>query len=328
MLWPELQPDARNNNLRFTLYEARKLLWEAGADRETVLAREGEFLVLGRAEVVAVDVDAFERAAATAWKSDDPAITAAALQGYPGDLLPGDPYEDWAESRRAALRAGYLALLRRLAELHVTRGEGAAAVAALDRLVAAEPSDEAAHVRLMRVLARIGQRKRALAQYDHLVEILDRDVGATPEPAATRLRDDIRDGRYPPPRPAARSESIPKSREPTVANPARTTTPRAEPALPAPVTALIGREREVAEVGQLLLTTRLVTLTGPGGVGRRTTRPRSRRCCGRRLPRRCLVRRPWPDRRSCLSRFDDRPGSRSPRGRESTGGRSARGVPA
>lgn len=38
--------------------------------------------------------------------------------------------------------------------------------------------------------------------------------------------------------------------------------------LPAPVSAFIGREREIAEVKQLLSTHRLVTLTGPGGCGK------------------------------------------------------------
>ncbi|MFE4851377.1 ATP-binding protein, partial [Streptomyces sp. NPDC056689] len=38
--------------------------------------------------------------------------------------------------------------------------------------------------------------------------------------------------------------------------------------LPAPLTALVGRERSLAGIGQLLATERLVTLTGPGGVGK------------------------------------------------------------
>ena len=38
--------------------------------------------------------------------------------------------------------------------------------------------------------------------------------------------------------------------------------------LPAPVSLLIGREREIAEVRQLLTVGRLVTLIGPGGIGK------------------------------------------------------------
>src|SRR5690606_31563860 len=46
--------------------------------------------------------------------------------------------------------------------------------------------------------------------------------------------------------------------------------PPARPAtnLPAPVTTLIGREHAVRRVRELLATARLVTLTGPGGVGK------------------------------------------------------------
>jgi predicted ATPase/DNA-binding NtrC family response regulator len=42
----------------------------------------------------------------------------------------------------------------------------------------------------------------------------------------------------------------------------------AMPALPLPVTSLVGRERELHELGRLLAMHRVVTLTGPGGVGK------------------------------------------------------------
>src|SRR5947207_1059601 len=43
---------------------------------------------------------------------------------------------------------------------------------------------------------------------------------------------------------------------------------RSEGNLPADVTSFVGRRREVAEVKQLLTASRLVTLTGVGGVGK------------------------------------------------------------
>jgi predicted ATPase/DNA-binding CsgD family transcriptional regulator len=47
--------------------------------------------------------------------------------------------------------------------------------------------------------------------------------------------------------------------------------PRSVPSIPAPLTALIGRASELQAVGDMLRRTRLVTLTGPAGVGKTRT---------------------------------------------------------
>jgi predicted ATPase/DNA-binding SARP family transcriptional activator len=257
-LWPDVDPDVAANNLRVFLHYARRGLEAAGAPRATFLVRDGEDLLLGPSQLVRVDVDLFEVALDRAWRRSDPGAAQAALDRYHGDLLPEDPYEDWLADRRATLRTSYLTLLSRLAQLHEQRSEFGEAINALQRLLATEPLDEVAHTTLIRLLALTGRRRQALQQYNTLVVLLDRELGVEPEPATRELIGAIRDGRFP----AATQPLEPAA---TIAHP--TPAPRLR-GLPAPVDDVIGREREEAELRRLLATTRLVTLTGPGGVGK------------------------------------------------------------
>jgi predicted ATPase/DNA-binding SARP family transcriptional activator len=256
-LWPDLDLDAQANNLSVALHAARKALASAGAPSATFLTRDRDALVLGPPEAVAVDVDAFEQAVAQAWRSSEPAALRAALDRYAGDLLPDDPYDAWLEGRRAALRTSFLALLTRLGQLLAEHGDLAGAIAVFQRLIAAEPTQEEAHVALMRLYALAGQRTQALAQYDQLVATLERDLDGEPEDATHVLAEAIRAGRFP----DAARPLVPDEPPPP---PSRTLVTY----LPAFVSDLVGREREVAEVRQLLSTARLVTLTGPGGIGK------------------------------------------------------------
>ena len=147
-----------------------------------------------------VDVDAFEQAADTARRSEDPAAYRAAIELYSGELLPEDRYEEWAESRRQELRQRFLSLLVELAGLYEERGEEdlAAAVQALQRVLAEEPTNEEAHVGLMRLYASSGRSGEALRQYVRLSEALSSGLGGEPERASTRaLREEIEAGRFP-----------------------------------------------------------------------------------------------------------------------------------
>src|SRR5262245_25452735 len=101
-LWPDLAPDAAYNNLRYALHVARRALATPGAPSADPLALRRDVVSLGSAGGLWTDVAAFESAAAAARRAREPAAYRAALALYADDLLPDDPYEDWAAGRREA----------------------------------------------------------------------------------------------------------------------------------------------------------------------------------------------------------------------------------
>jgi DNA-binding SARP family transcriptional activator len=183
--------------LRITPNQARQQLEVAGAPPELFLTADGEWVALGPPEHVFVDVDAFEAAAAGAWRHHDPTATEAALALYDGDLLPNDADEEWVADRRSVLRGSFLALLRRLAELGEERGELDRALAAAERLLMAEPGDESAIRMAMRLEARAGLPSRALIRHKGLSERLARERRGAPSPETQELAAAIRAGRFP-----------------------------------------------------------------------------------------------------------------------------------
>lgn len=287
-LWPDLDPDAAANNLRGALLVARRTLESAGAPPGVFLTREGETLVLGPVEHIQVDVAAFQAAASRAWQGANIATVERALAHYAGDLLPEDPYEEWAESRRHGLRATYLTLLERLAALHEAAGDGSAALATRERALAADPLDEGQHAAIMRLLARLGHPQLALARYAHLERLLHDELGVRPEAATARLAEEIRSGAilasFPVTSQPGLSGGVPVVPAPlTTSLPAPDAAPASQPLaqtarpafalapgakLPAALDALVGRERELADLTRLLTTARLISLTGPGGTGK------------------------------------------------------------
>lgn len=167
-LWPHLTPDAGSANLRKAAHHARQFL---GAPDAVVLRSGRVFLLPDRS--VECDAVRFERAADEALARGDAMACKAAAELYGGELLPEARYEPWTERPRQRLRDKYLRLLRHAGEL--------------ERLVREDPTDEAAHVQLMREELAAGRRSSALRWYGHLRDHLQQRMGLRPGPQAESL---------------------------------------------------------------------------------------------------------------------------------------------
>jgi DNA-binding SARP family transcriptional activator len=68
LLWPDADPQSALNSLHQTLYLARRILERGSARGGGYLLLQDEIVTLASAELVSVDVAAFEQAAASAWR--------------------------------------------------------------------------------------------------------------------------------------------------------------------------------------------------------------------------------------------------------------------
>lgn len=167
------------------------------------------------------------------------------------DLWRGPPIADVAEShaltgQRARLEEVRLNALLAHADARLGLGEHREMVPRLEELVAEHPYDEALWARLAVALYRCDRRADALGALERVRTLLRRELGLDPSPELITLEHRILDD------------------APDLLAPR--TPPR--PHLPAALTSFVGREREIREVAKALQTHRLVTLLGPGGVGK------------------------------------------------------------
>jgi predicted ATPase/DNA-binding SARP family transcriptional activator/DNA-binding CsgD family transcriptional regulator len=255
-LWPDLGRRAAANNVRGALHAARRTLHPSPEVASRYLVSRGERIALCPERQLWVDVEAFEEAAATARRSQDPAAYRAAIELYAGELLPEDRYEEWAEVRRGELRRSFLSLLIELAALYEERREHGLAIETLRRVTGEEPANEDSHAALMRLHTLLGRPAEALQQYERLREALSDELGVEPGAASKRLREEIAAGGAP----AARlsSTGLPPEKPPGAH----------QHNLPAALTSFVGREQQLVELKRELAMTRLLTLTGAGGCGK------------------------------------------------------------
>ena len=110
------------------------------------------------------------RACSTSQQREQLLQTALAL--YNGEFLPEERDAEWVLLRRQTLRHTWVAAVLELTDLYTARNALVDAVKILDRLLAKDPTNEAAVQRLMIVLARSMRRTEAIRAYRRFENIL------------------------------------------------------------------------------------------------------------------------------------------------------------
>jgi predicted ATPase/DNA-binding SARP family transcriptional activator len=247
LLWPAPAPPTAATMIHGAVAGLRHVLEREGRPK-VLVTRDGGYAV----DVAADHLDAarFERAVDDAGR-DLPVrpqraaqSLAAALAEWRGPALAGveEPFARAAarhlEERRVEGRVLHVDARLRSGHHHAVLGE-------LEDLAAEHPLREDVAAHLVLALYRCGRQADALAACRRLRRSLVEELGVDPQ---QHLRD--------------------LERAVLRQDPALRTVPPGRSTLPAPLDALVGRTRDLEELGALLHEHRLVTLTGPGGAGK------------------------------------------------------------
>ncbi|MGS0685539.1 BTAD domain-containing putative transcriptional regulator [Nakamurella sp. GG22] len=241
-LWPSEAPESGRQALQSHVFRLRGQLGAAAARLQT--QPSGYRLELGADELDLAQA----RALLTRGRSErDPAAAFTVLRQADAlwrgtvladltEFLPiGNAAVEWAQLRRDVTDA--------LLASGIAAGRSDEVLTLAVESLAADPLREPAVLLLMRALAGVGRPADALREGREYRQRLADETGLDPSPALSQLERDIAGG-----------ATGPGSQAPN-----RTARP---------ATRIIGRETELAELRRLLGSERLVTIVGPGGVGK------------------------------------------------------------
>ncbi len=251
-LWGDEPPADPCNAVQTYVARLRETL---GADVALRTRSPGYLLDVGPDEV---DAQRFEQLLAGTPRPPDQAEVACARLDEALGLWRGPAYagfaDDLARAEALRLEERRLVALEQRAACRLVLGEAVDVAGELEALVADHPWRERFVELQMRALVALGRDNDALAAYRAYRTRLADETGLEPSQPLGELEGAILRG------------ELARHAVPAEARPAPPT-PWAE-VRPPIVTSLVGRDAEVDAVCAALQTHRLVTLTGPGGVGK------------------------------------------------------------
>ncbi len=168
-MWPDFSPSKASSNFHINLFRARRALFPG------VFTIDGGRYRIARELTVWFDAAEFEGLVAGAERPkgeerDLPSVLERAVGLYRGEFLP-EFYSEWVVDARRGLENKFLRALLALADDHSARNNHSRAIPLLERLLAIDPYQEDAYIRIVRSYLAEGKRALALRTYSHYLKI-------------------------------------------------------------------------------------------------------------------------------------------------------------
>ena len=267
LLWPDYPEGAARHNLRQALFNLRLILGDHTASPPYLLITR-DAIQFNRESDYSLDLVQFNHYFFTCEENlsqciEDCSIHASRLEEmvklYRGEFLQqffledSAEFEEWTLAQRESLHQRILDAHSYLANYYELHGDFQAARRHASRQLELDPWREEAHRQLMQVLALDGQRSAALAQYDTCRRVLAEELDVEPSAETRELYEQIRLGTL-----SRKTDQLSYVSSTPVHH------------LPVQLTPFVGRELELAHLGQLIADpeARCITLVGPGGIGK------------------------------------------------------------
>ncbi|MEZ4677168.1 MAG: BTAD domain-containing putative transcriptional regulator [Caldilineaceae bacterium] len=270
LLWPDYSDEQAKTYLRHSIANLRKVIHDK-AQNIAFLHITPSTICFNWNSDYWFDVETFEQKASIVGLQSTSFTTEAihqlqqSIALYRAPLLNGfflndcAEFEQWLLFKRESLHYRVINTLYAVAGYYEQRKLYEQAHQYAWRLVELEPALEEAHRQLMRLLALTGQRTAALAQFEKCRTLLQQEMDVEPADETLALFRAIKDGIFATTTDVTGGISLAKPR----------TAPNNITPQPVP---LVGRQQEIEQVSLLLQQTdcRLLTLIGPGGIGKTT----------------------------------------------------------
>ncbi|MBI9047185.1 MAG: tetratricopeptide repeat protein [Anaerolineaceae bacterium] len=263
LIWPEVAENLARNNLRVALHRIRQAL-DHSKDRECNFILTTPSTVQFNPESnYWLDTNIFTKTISACQltqnklgrlNEDQIVFLEKGLETYKGDFLANidinsQNFEEWLYAKRETYHQAAIWACKALIKNHICEKRWQKALSIAYRCISFEPWVDEGHRQVMRLLVMTDQTEAALRHFRTFSKNLVKEIGVEPQPDTQRLYDEINNATWNIENLNQRNQRV---------------------NFPADFSTFVGRDEELAQINRWLENAhcRLITLVGPGGVGK------------------------------------------------------------